>query len=144
MRGFLKTLGFVFLLCNLFISLDMAVIGSILAPDAKSGYWVMFFPPLFAFLCTLPALFMYSKKELTVKQMIFRRILQIFSTEAIVIGIIKWQNPEMEVLNLVCLGVSILFVFGAVWLINWLRVRSDAKALNNKLKALNQKDKGRL
>lgn len=139
MREFLKSQWYVFLLCDLFISLDMAVMGLILKPDAQTGYWVLFFPPLYAFLCTIPSLFMYSKKELTVKQAIFRRILQIVSIEAIIIGLINGLNTNVSFLNSALLGGSVLVVFGAVWFVNWLRVRSEAKELNKRLEILNRK-----
>ncbi len=138
MREFLKAQVYVFLLCNLFISLDMAVMGLILKPDSELGYQVLFFPPLYAFLCTIPSFFMYSKKELTVKQVIFRRILQIVSIETIIIGLITSFNKKMNFFDIALLGGSVLIVFGAVWLVNWLRARSDAKELNRRLENLNR------
>ncbi len=139
MRNFLKMQGFVFLLCNLFISLDMAIVGLILEPDAQPGYTVLFFPPLYAFLCTIPSFFMYSKKELTVKAVIVRRILQIITIEAIIIGFIICVNTDIKLSEIALIAVSILLVFLAVWLINWLRARMEANKLNAVLESLNKK-----
>ncbi len=139
MREFLKSQVFVFLLCNLFISLDMAIMGFILAPDSQPGYKVLLFPPLYAFLCTIPSFLMYSKKELTVKAVIFRRILQIIAIEAIVISFIVWLNTDIKLSEIALIAVSILLVFLAVWLVNWLRVRMEANKLNAVLESLNKK-----
>ena len=130
-------MGRSFLLCSFFIAIDMGIIGLILEPDAKFGYEVLFVPPIYAFLCTLPSFFMYSKKEMSTRRAVVGRILQIIIIEAIVLGAIYSQQPEMPFTDGLVIGASILAVFGAVWLVNFLRVKSDAAALNEKLKKFN-------
>ena len=137
MKEFLKTQASTFLLCSFFIALDMGIIGLVLEPDAKLGYEVLFVPPIYAFLCTLPAFFMYSKKEMSPKRAVVGRILQIVTIEAIVLGIIISQQPNTDLFDILIIGASILVVFAAVWLVNFLRARSDAKELNDKLKKMN-------
>lgn len=137
MKEFLRNAARSFLLCSLFIALDMGIIGLVLSPDAKFGYEVLFVPPIYAFLCTLPSFFLYSKKELSPKRAVVGRILQIAAIEVIVIGAIKLQQPDLSLSHGLIIGASILAVFGAVWLVNFLRARSDAKELNEKLKKLN-------
>lgn len=137
MRDFLMMMGRSFLLCSFFIAIDMGIIGLILEPDAKFGYEVLFVPPIYAFLCTLPSFFMYSKKEMSTRRAVVGRILQIIIIEAIVLGAIYSQQPEMPFTDGLVIGASILAVFGAVWLVNFLRVKSDAAALNEKLKKFN-------
>ncbi len=137
MRDFLMMMGRSFLLCSFFIAIDMGIIGLILEPDAKLGYEVLFVPPIYAFLCTLPSFFMYSKKEMSTRRAVVGRILQIIIIEAIVLGAIYSQQPEMPFTDGLIIGASILAVFGAVWLVNFLRVKSDAAALNEKLKKFN-------
>ena len=137
MKEFLISMARSFLLCSFFIALDMGILGLILSPDAKFGYEVLFVPPIYAFLCTIPSFFMYSQKELSTKRAVVGRILQIITIEAIVLGAIKLQQPEMSLAHGLIIGASILVVFGAVWLVNFLRARSDAKELNEKLKKMN-------
>ena len=136
MKEFLKMQASTFLFCSFFIALDMGIIGLVLEPDAKLGYEVLFVPPSYAFLCTLPAFILYSKKELSTKRAVIGRILQIILIEAIVLGAIKLHQPEMSLSHGLIIGASILVVFGTVWLVNFLRVRSDAKELNKKLKKM--------
>ena len=136
MKEFLKMQASTFLLCSFFIALDMGIIGLVLAPDAELGYEVLFVPPIYAFLCTLPAFILYSKKELSPKRAVVGRILQIIIIEAIVLGAIKLQQPELSLSHGLIIGASILAVFAAVWLVNFLRARSDAKELNEKLKKM--------
>lgn len=136
MKEFLKMQASTFLLCSFFIALDMGIIGLVLEPDAKLGYEVLFVPPIYAFFCTLPAFILYSKKELSTKRAVIGRILQIILIEAIVLGAIKLHQPEMSLSHGLIIGASILVVFGTVWLVNFLRVRSDAKELNKKLKKM--------
>lgn len=136
MKEFLKMQARNFLLCCFFIAIDMGIVGLVLSPDAKLGYEVLFVPPIYAFFCTLPAFFMYSKKELSPKRAVIGRILQIITIEAIVLGAIKLQQPDMSLPHGLIIGASILVVFGAVWLVNFLRARSDARELNEKLKKM--------
>ena len=136
MKEFLKMQARNFLLCCFFIAIDMGIVGLVLSPDAKFGYEVLFVPPIYAFLCMLPSFFMYSKKELSPKRAVIGRILQIITIEAIVLGIIISQQPNTSRFDILIIGVSILAVFGAVWLVNFLRARSDAKELNEKLKKM--------
>lgn len=138
MKEFLRTAARSFLLCSLFIAIDMGILGLALSPDAKFGYEVLFVPPIYAFLCTLPSFFMYSKIELSPKRAVVGRILQIITIEVIVLGAIKLQQPEMSLAHGLIIGASILAVFAAVWLVNFLRARSDAIELNEKLKKMNE------
>ena len=137
MREFLISMARSFLLCSFFIALDMGIIGLVLSPGEKLGYEVLFVPPIYAFFCTLPSFFMYSRKEMSPKRAVIGRILQIVTIEAIVLGAIKLQQPEMSLAHGLIIGASILVVFGAVWLVNFLRARSDANVLNEKLKKMN-------
>lgn len=136
MREFLKEQARNYLIISFFIALDMGIIGFIFEPDASLGYDAFFAPPIYAFLCTLPSFFMYSRKEMSVKRAVIGRILQIASIEAIILGAIKWQNPETEPLRFLIVGASVLCVFGAVWLVSFLQIRADSKELNEKLKKL--------
>lgn len=137
MKDFLISMAQSFLLCSFFIAVDMGIIGLVLAPDAKFGYEVLFVPPIYAFLCTLPSFFMYSKKEMSTRRAVIGRILQIITIEGIVLGAIKLEQPEMSLEHGLIIGASILAVFGAVWLVNFLRARNDANELNEKLKKMN-------
>ena len=137
MKEFLKELARDYLIICFFITLDMGILGLILDPEASFGYDALFAPPIYAFLSTLPSFFMYSRKEMSVKRAVIGRILQIASIEAIVLGALKWQNPEITPLELLIVGASVLCVFGAVWLVCFLRIRADSKELNEKLKRLN-------
>ncbi len=136
MKEFLKEQARNYLIISFFIALDMGIIGVIFEPDASLGYDAFFAPPFYALLCTLPSFFMYSRKEMSVKRAVIGRILQIASIEAIILGAIKWQNPETEPLRFLIVGASVLCVFGAVWLVSFLQIRADSKELNEKLKKL--------
>lgn len=136
MKEFLKEMARDYLVICFFITLDMAILGLILDPEASFGYEALFAPPIYAFFSTLPSFFMYSSKEMSVKRAVIGRILQIASIEAVVLVPIKLQNPEIEPLELLIVGASVLCVFGVVWLVCFLRIRADSKELNEKLKRL--------
>ena len=51
------------------INLGMAFMGMIYAPDTRFGYEALLFPVFYGFLGILPSAVLYSRKELTVKQM---------------------------------------------------------------------------
>lgn len=70
------------------INLGMAFMGMIYAPDTRFGYEALLFPVFYGFLGILPSAVLYSRKELTVKQMLLRKIIQLILIEAIMVGIV--------------------------------------------------------
>ena len=63
----------------------MAVLGTYFMPEIRFGYEQFETPLIYAAWGTLPNVVMYAKKELTMKQMLVRKIIQLILVEVIVI-----------------------------------------------------------
>ena len=126
------TVYFILVTC---ITAGIAVIGSLLDPEAQFGYDAFFSPFLFAALGIIPNLLMYSKNELTNKQIILRKIIQLLVIEAEVVGVavlspmIPTERPEIIIGLAVC--VFVIFI-----LVNFITILSSyfsAKQLTKEL-----------
>lgn len=117
------------------VSVAIGVLGSIFRPEQRFGYEAFFAPILYGALSMIPIALMYSKKELTVKQFFFRRVLQLLSIEVILYlfgyGITNMKKEPLG--QTVAFGVSILVVFVLEEIISGVINSNDAKKLNKLL-----------
>lgn len=102
-------------------------------PDRKLGYDAFFSPLIFGLIGVLPSIVTYSKKELTLKQMKKRKILQLIVLEAVILlfgsvmGII-----ETDMIGIMAFSIFVVFV--AVHIIEWLIGNKRAEELTLELK----------
>lgn len=98
------------------ITAGIAILGSVLDPDARFGYSGFASPFIFAALGVIPNLLMYSSKELSDKQIILRKIIQLAVIEAEVMGacilspMIRTEKAEVIIGVIVCVLVIFLLV----------------------------------
>ena len=83
---------------------------------------------------------MYAKKELTVKQFLFRKIIQLLLVEGIVISIaVPAESVEVGQTGMVVLlAISIFAVYLITHLIDWFQNSVNAKSLTRDLVAFQQ------
>lgn len=122
------------------INIAMSIVGKIVQPDLTFGYHVLILPVIYAAVSVIPMLVMYSDHELTVKEVIVRKIIQFLLIEVIlVIFGKKFMLPEYrELLFSVMLCVFIVFVFANI--ISWEMDRIAAKRMTEKLLSLQRKE----
>ena len=117
------------------ISGVMLVLGVNFMPDASFGYEAFKMPLIYAVFGTLPNIVMYSKKELTMKQLLFRKTIQLIMVEVIVVAVavpievIKEGKTEV----VISLVVSILFIYILTHLIEWFQNCAVAKQMTEEL-----------
>lgn len=98
------------------ITAGIAVLGSVFDPEASFGYAAFVSPFIFAALGVIPNLLMYSSKELSDKQIILRKIIQLAVIEAEVAGvcvispIIHTEKAEVVIGVIVCVFVIYILV----------------------------------
>ena len=121
------------------INLGMAFMGMIYAPDTRFGYEALLFPVFYGFLGILPSAVLYSRKELTVKQMLLRKIIQLILIEAIMVGIVFFLGGTDFNTLLPCM-VMVLAVCLAAEGILWLAADKKVKKLNAQLKRFQDRE----
>jgi hypothetical protein len=122
--------------CNTILE---GTLGTLLLPAQRFGYIAFLSPPLFALLTASSGLVMLSRKELTIRQVIVRRILQLIWIEAIVFGLNLIAGIRFEPVIIVSLSLGIAAVFVTVNLMMWLNDRRIASNFNKKLRAMQDK-----
>lgn len=118
------------------INLATFMIGEIFRPDQRFGYEAFLFPIIYAVIAVIPMLCMYSKKELTIKQYILKKLLLLISIEILLIFFVlgaKSLEPGNIALT-VSFALSILVIFVFVHVVGWVLDWKDAKKLNSDLK----------
>lgn len=97
------------------ITAGIALLGSVLDPDASFGYSAFASPFIFAALGVIPNLLMYSSKELSDRQIILRKIIQLAVIEAEVAGVCIISpiihSEKTEVIIGVTISVLAIFIF---------------------------------
>ena len=121
------------------INLGMAFMGMIYAPDTRFGYEALLFPVFYGFLGILPAAVLYSRKELTVKQMLLRKIIQLILIEAIMVGIVFFLGGT-DFSTLLPFMIMVLAVCLAAEGILWLAADKKVKKLNAQLKRFQDRE----
>ena len=113
----------------------MAVLGNRFMPDVKFGYEEFWTPLIYAAYGTLPNIIMYAKKELTMKQFLIRKAIQLVLIEVIILAValpmemFSKDNIEMTA----ALMISVFVIFILTHLIVWVQNCMVAKKMNEEL-----------
>ncbi len=117
------------------ITAGIAILGTAFDPDARFGYSAFASPFIFAVLGVIPNLLMYSSKELSDKQIILRKIIQLAVIEAevssvcIISPIIHTEKAEV----IIGIMLSVLVIFILVHIISIINNYFSAKQLTKEL-----------
>ena len=117
------------------ITAGIAILGTAFDPDARLGYSAFVSPFIFAVLGVIPNLLMYSSKELSDKQIILRKIIQLAVIEAEVSSVCiispMIHTEKSEVIIGVMLSVLVIFIL--VHIISIMNNYFSAKQLTKEL-----------
>lgn len=113
----------------------MMILGMHFMPDMRFGYEAFGTPLIYAAFGTLPNIVMYAKKELTMKQLLIRKTIQLVLVEAIVIAVAVpaeiFEAGKTEIV--VSLSISILLIYILTHLIEWFQNCAVAKQMTEEL-----------
>ena len=112
----------------------MALIGMAFSPDVRFGYQAFLSPLLFGALASLPTLATFTKKELSLKQMVWRNVFEFFLLEFVILSALYFAELLTSVSVAVSLAVSILIIYLTVNLVLWIHDKKTAEVFNKALK----------
>lgn len=122
------------------VNLAIFISGSLLAPDQTLSYTAFIVPVIDGLLGVIPGLVMYSQRELSVKQMIVRNVIQLISIELIVVlftfGFSKITAEKIPFLIAVTVSVAVVFI--AVIVIRYLLDLKTARKMTDDLTAFRE------
>ncbi len=137
MREHIKNNLMSFFIIVTLVNIAIFICGIVLAPDEKLGYTAFIVPVIDGLLGVIPGLVMYSKRELTVRQMIVRDIIQLLSIELIILvftfGFSGFSNVDVS--KFLAIVLSVAFVYVGVLVIMYLLDFRTAKKMTDDLKA---------
>ena len=111
------------------------VLGTCCFPDVAFGYEAFANPLSYAACGTIPNVVMYSKKELTGKQYVVRKVIQLVLVEIIVmwVALPVLKNREGWVGVAALLALSVLLIFVLTHVVEWFQDSVSAKKMNEDL-----------
>ena len=134
-KRFLMDMLIMFFALSTLITIAISLSGSVFDSGALFSYKEMLVPLEYAALCTLPMLVMWSKHELTAKQVIRRKAVMLLLVEAVIMicaftsSAIDTGRPAV-VLTLVGM-VFVIFVLTNIFF--WLKDSVAARGMNRDL-----------
>lgn len=118
------------------ITVAMATLGLIYEPEVTFGYEAYFSPLIFGAIAVLPSFLLYSKRDLTMKQMLVRRILHFTVLELVLLGFGYITNLFQELEVALSFALSVLMVYLFTSMASWLIDTRTAVEINKGLKRL--------
>lgn len=142
LKEFIKsTLASYFIIVTL-VNVATLVLGSIFRPEQRFGYEAFLAPLLYGALGLIPVFVMYSPKELTIKQIVIRKIVQLIALEFIlVLAGFGRENLKAENLALIAsFALSVLIIYVLVHVISWVLNLEMARQLTMDLQSYQSRE----
>ncbi len=134
-RTFLKDLLETYFIVVTLVDAAMFILGTAFRPGDTFGYDTFLSPLLYGALGVLPMLVTYSRNELSVKQMLVRKVLQLVLLEAVLIAAglgFKTLDPGNTALT-VSFAAAVLIIFVSAHLFSWMLDAGQAGVMNREL-----------
>lgn len=138
---FIKKIMPAFFISVTFISIAIGTLGIIYEPEQKFGYEAMFFPIMFGLAASLPAAVNYSKRELSVKESIVRKLIQLALIELIIISVMRFMGDVRDISILLSLAASVFIIYMAVNLVMYISDLRSAEEINRAVRKMQEKNK---
>jgi len=129
---YLKKVAVSFFIIVTLINIAMGILGLCFERDMKFGYEAFFVPIIYGLVSIIPMIVTYSKKELTVRQMIFRKIFHFILLEAL-LTYFAFLNKVVAVDLLISFMISVFIIAILVHIILWFLDNRKAKELSFEL-----------
>lgn len=122
---------------------SQVILGNIIEPDRTLYYKDFIDTFLMAGLCLLPTVVTYSKKELSLKQLIIRQAIQLVLIEGIMvfISVNSIENTPQKPINVALIAIITALIYAAAILIMWRRQHREAKQLTKLLRDMQKAEK---
>ncbi len=139
-KAFLKSCVQRFFMITTLITAAIGILGLSLDPAARIGYDAYFSPLIFGALSLLPSFVTYSRKELSLRQTVIRKILYVLLLEGLLIGVGFWAGILHGPGDASAFALAVLLVYLAVTWLSWRLDRKEAAEINTTLKAYQGRD----
>lgn len=115
-------------------TLAIAVIGSLFAGNISIHFGYFFLPFVLAFICMLPCIPIYLKEDMTVKQILLQRGVELIVLEfAMCIGVRFVLGDLLPIAGYIAILFSTAFFDVLSYLIKWYLEKEEADKINRKI-----------
>ena len=115
-------------------TLAIAVIGSIFAKDAVIGYHHFFMPLVLGMICMIPCIPIYLKEDMTVRQVLFQRGVELLVLEVALNYTIRvLVGDSMNQGGYIAMIFLIAFLDILSYLLKWFLEKEEADKVNRKI-----------
>lgn len=117
------------------VNVVILILGLQIARDSRFGYDAFAAPLIYGAAGTVPNIVMYSKRELTVKELLVRKVIQFVLIEVIVMLVAFydvdtfWKQPEI----IIAVGISVFVIYVIASVIDWIQNYISAKQMTEEL-----------
>ena len=129
-----------FFFLSVLILIAQAIIGTIVEPgETLHGRYTDLLTPLWiAALCILPTVVTYSRKKLTLKQMLIRHAIQLVLIEGVMF-VIAFANGLIDPNVMIMIAVAVFAIYCLSILMIWLGQLRESKKMTEQLIKLQQR-----
>ncbi len=135
-KHFLKRCLMEYFIITTCVTMAIAILGLSMDPAAKFGYESYFSPLIFGLVSLVPSFATYSRRELSFRQALLRKVLHVIMLEVLLIVFGFWAGIIHGTADASFYGLTVFIVYMAVNLISWKIDKKDATEINKTLKSL--------
>lgn len=137
LKEFLKKRAVDFLMIQAGITFSVGIIGSVSGSATYITPYAFFMPFVYAFFCILPSFVVYSPKELSISQMVVRKVIQFLLIELVTLLISYLIGTLHSTFVCIAIVVTVAVVYAIINLIDYLTEKSDTDSMNKKIQSIN-------
>ena len=125
-------------------TLAIAVIGTIFVRDANISFAYFFLPFILALVCMLPCIPIYLKEDMTIKQVMIQRGVELLVLELAMYFAVRFMFGELvPAAGYVAIMISTAFFEVLSYLIKWYLEKGEADRINRRIQEHRRKYNGK-
>ncbi len=126
------------------ISILMMVVGMIFDRERTFGYEAFLSPLIFAAIGVIPTLFINPDKEISMKRMVVKHLVQLGIIEALVMSLVFYSDniPSSQKSVVISVGVGIAFVYVITLVVEYIIELTQSKEMNKSLEVYQSHNEG--
>lgn len=136
LSDFLKKRLMEFFIITTCVTAAIAILGLSLDPAARFGYEGFFSPLIFGLVSLVPSLATYSRKELSLRQALIRKLFHFALLETMLITFGHWTGILHGVDDSASFALAVLIVYLMVNWVSWHLDSKEATKINQTLRTL--------
>lgn len=119
------------------IVVAMLILGLNFYPDVSFGFEGYILPLVYGACGVFPNVVMYSGHELTLKEFLIRKVIQLLLIEVIVL-VVAFGGSKSELSIVISTGIGIFIIFVVSHIVDWIQKCLSAKKMTEDLRRLQE------